>query len=161
MPSKDIQTPGKTLAMNGRTEFDEHIDVNYHTISTFLPPFKSPRVLHNRTYRWWTYPKELLRLFLHEVTFQGMHHQFRTRLHELLLPDIRWPTAGFSLEEPKSQSSVEDESENSATTIDLMLGLNWGFSCVQALASWTSCSQISHKSFLEIRFFFFFWLITQ
>ena len=144
MPSKDIQTPGKTLAMNGCTANFKRLKTNWHK-------------LPQNIYRWWTYPKELLRLFLHEVTFQGMHHhQFRTRLHELPLPDIRWTTAGFSLEEPKSQSSVEDESENSATTIDLMLGLNWGFSCVQALASWTSCSQISHKSFLEIRFFFFF-----
>ena len=38
----------------------------------------------------------------------------------------------------------------SATTIDRMLGLSWGVSCVQALASWISCNQISHNSFLEI-----------
>lgn len=40
------------------------------------------------------------------------------------LPDIRFIRASFSYKELISQSSLDDESVISATTIDLMLGLN-------------------------------------
>lgn len=42
----------------------------------------------------------------------------------------------FSYKVPRSQSSVAEDNVISATTMDRMLGLSWGFSCVHALARW-------------------------
>lgn len=65
------------------------------------------------------------------------------------LPDIWLTRAWFLYKESTFQRSVEDEGVIRVTTIDPMLGRSWGFTCVQALASWAICGQNYHQSFVK------------